>query len=281
MPVPQRLVERFERHRVADLRRRPSPPRPALPTDWKSTTADAVAAPAGSTSSASVSARSGSVGARMAATAAPRRRRVDARQLRNLAGRPGQPGAVPDGVGQRATRRVPGCGRTAPNRGRPGRPRPAPRGAPSGRRRPGRWSPPAPSTRPPRPAARRRAPAPGIATGGTQATTSASMSVRVTAARTAAARSSALTLDPEVDRRVIGAPRRPASRQKSTASTPSALELPTMPTRLPAGTGWVDNSWATSKAVVSPGVRITPDCSNRVATAASDSGRRTGRQPRA
>ena len=43
-----------------------------------------------------------------------------------------------------------------------------------------------------------------------------------------------------------------------------------MPTRFPAGTGWVDSSWATSNAVVRPGVRITPDCSKSVTTAASD-----------
>src|SRR6185312_324274 len=37
-----------------------------------------------------------------------------------------------------------------------------------------------------------------------------------------------------------------------------------------AGTGWVANSWATSKASDMLAVRITPDCANRVATAVSD-----------
>ena len=49
-------------------------------------------------------------------------------------------------------------------------------------------------------------------------------------------------------------------------------------TRSPTGTGWVDSSWATSKAAVRVSVLITPDCANRLATAASDNG--VGVRPR-
>ncbi len=50
-------------------------------------------------------------------------------------------------------------------------------------------------------------------------------------------------------------------------------------TQSPPGSGWVDNSWATSNASVNVGVRITPDCSNNVATAASEMGATFTRNP--
>jgi hypothetical protein len=53
---------------------------------------------------------------------------------------------------------------------------------------------------------------------------------------------------------------------------PSAVELPMTATRSPTGTGWVDSSWATSNAAVRVSVLITPDCANRLATAAPDIG---------
>src|SRR5664279_5116959 len=119
---------------------------------------------------------------------------------------------------------------------------------------------------------------PVVATIGTYTTTSACTSGRATAARTAAASSSGLTFAP----RSWGSPsatRRPASRQASTANMPSAVELPMTATRSPTGTGWVDNNWATSNAAVRVSVLITPDCANRLATAAPDIGTEPGRGP--
>src|SRR5664280_654703 len=119
---------------------------------------------------------------------------------------------------------------------------------------------------------------PGVATIGTYTTTSAWTSGRATAARTAAARSSGLTSAP----RSCGRPsatRRLASRQASTASMPNAVELPITATRSPTGTGWVDSSWATSNAAVRVSVLITPDCANRLATAAPDIGTEPGPGP--
>ena len=50
-------------------------------------------------------------------------------------------------------------------------------------------------------------------------------------------------------------------------------------TRSPTGTGWVDSSWATSNAAVRVSVLITPDCANRLATAAPDIGAAFGPGP--
>src|SRR5664279_2253691 len=110
---------------------------------------------------------------------------------------------------------------------------------------------------------------PVVATIGTYTTTSACTSGRPSAVRTAAAKSSGLTSIPRSWGRP-SATRSPAYRQASTASMPNAVELPMTATRSPTGTGWVDSSWATSKASARVSVLITPDCANRLSTAAPD-----------
>ena len=70
----------------------------------------------------------------------------------------------------------------------------------------------------------------------------------------------------------VAAVSRPAAAQASATRTPSALELVTVATRDPVGSGWYASSWATSNSSVSVSTRMTPACSNNACTRSSGTG---------
>ena len=55
---------------------------------------------------------------------------------------------------------------------------------------------------------------------------------------------------------------------------PGPPALVTIPTRRPAGSGWVESSEATSSSSERVSARITPHCSKRASTVRSDAARR-------
>ena len=65
--------------------------------------------------------------------------------------------------------------------------------------------------------------------------------------------------------------------QASAVSVPSAVELATMATRSPAGSGWWTTSWATSKSWWTFSTRMTPAC---LSIAENTSGRALVRRTR-
>ena len=60
---------------------------------------------------------------------------------------------------------------------------------------------------------------------------------------------------------------RPWATAASTASSPSASELPTMATREPEGSGWWASSWATSNISSRVSTWMIPACLNIASTA--------------
>ena len=148
----------------------------------------------------------------------------------------------------------------------------------------GRCSPPAPrGRRRPRPA-RGRSPPPASPAPAAKTATTASACSPAVAQRCGERRPRPRPAPRSTDADAISSP---AATQASATSTLSAVELVTVATRRPAGSGWYASSWATSNSSVRVSTRITPDPSNSACTRSSGTGtvpaastgvpRRTGR----